>query len=94
MKSKIIEYMIDHKFIQKNSMINATVQSVGLGGSPVILKKDILFEDSAKSPKGVLHIKGCDPENLRYYVVGAQKIHQINGMDEPTILRLFPEIKK
>lgn len=86
--------MINNKFIQKNSMINATVQSVGLGGSPVILKKDILYDDCAKSPNGVLHIKGCDPENLRFYVVGAPKIHQVNGMDEPTILRLFPEIKK
>mgnify|MGYP004105466593 FL=1 len=94
MKSRIIEYMINNKFIQKNSMINATVQSVGLGGSPVILKKDILYDDCAKSPNGVLHIKGCDPENLRFYVVGAPKIHQVNGMDEPTILRLFPEIKK
>lgn len=93
MKASIIEYMINHDYIKKNSMINATVQSIGLGGSPVILKKDILFEDSAKSPKGGLYIKGCDPENLRYYVVGASKIHQVNGMDQSTIERLFPEIK-
>jgi len=30
---------------------------------------------------------------LREYVVGASKIHQVNGMDEATIERLFPEIK-
>lgn len=93
MKSKIIEYMIKQKFVQRNSMINATIQSYGIGGMPVILKKDILYEDCAKSPKGGLYIKGCDPENLREYVVGASKIHQVNGMDEATIERLFPEIQ-
>ena len=37
-------------------------------------------------------IKGCDPENLKEYVVPSKKVHAINGMDEPTIRRLFPEM--
>jgi hypothetical protein len=92
MKNRILKFMIEHEYIKTNSMINATIQSHGLGGSPVILKKDILFEDSAITPKGTIYIKGCDPENLKEYVVGSAKVHAVNGMDEPTIRRLFPEI--
>jgi len=94
MDNDIVKYMITEKFCKTNSLIRATIKSQGVGGMPITLDKDILYEDCAKGPKGTIYIKGCDPENLRYYVVGAPKIHQINGMDEPTILRLFPEIKK
>jgi len=92
MKNKIIEYMVNQNFCKKNSLIRATIQSHGIGGMPVILEKDILFEDCAKSPKGNIYVKGCDPENLKEYVVVSSKIHQINGMDEMTIERLFPEM--
>jgi len=85
--------MIEKEYIKTNSMIHATIQSSGIGGMPVILNKDILYEDCAQSAKGGLYIKGCDPENLREYIVGASKIHQVNGMDEATIERLFPEIQ-
>lgn len=93
MKTSILKFMIDNEYIKTNSMIHATIQSSGIGGMPVILNKDILYEDCAQSPKGGLYVKGCDPENLREYVVGASKIHQVNGMDEATIERLFPEIQ-
>lgn len=92
MKNKIIEYMIENDFCKKNSLIKATIQSHGIGGMPVILEKDILYEDCAKSSKGTIYIKGCDPENLKEYIVSSPRIHQINGMDQPTIQRLFPEI--
>jgi len=92
MNNKIIEYMIENDFCKRNSLIKATIQSHGIGGMPVILEKDILFEDCAKSPKGTIYIKGCDPENLKEYIVASPRIHQINGMDENTIERLFPEI--
>lgn len=92
MKSSILKFMIEKEYVKINSMINATIQSHGIGGMPVILKKDILYEDCAQSPKGGLYIKGCDPENLKEYIVGASKIHSVNGMDEGTIQRLFPEI--
>jgi len=92
MKNKILKFMINNDYIKTNSMINATIQSHGLGGSPVILKKDILFEDCAETPKGTIYIKGCDPENLKEYIVGSSKVHAVNGMDETTITRLFPEI--
>jgi len=92
MKSTIIKYMIEHDYLKTNSMVNATIQSHGLGGMPVILKKDILYEDCAETPKGSIYIKGCDPENLKEYIVGASNVHQVNGMDEHTIKRLFPEI--
>ena len=93
MKNKIIKYMIDNEFCRKNSMIRATIQSHGIGGMPIILEKDILFEDCAKDHQGNIYIKGCDPENLKEYIVGSQKVHQINGMDQSTIQRLFPEIQ-
>lgn len=93
MKTSILKFMIENEYIKTNSMIHATIQSSGIGGMPVILKKDILYEDCAQSAKGGLYIKGCDPENLREYIVGASKIHQVNGMDEATIERLFPEIQ-
>ena len=92
MKNKIIEYMIENKFCKRNSLIKATIQSHGIGGMPIILEKDILYEDCAKSPKGTVYIKGCDPENLKEYIVASPKIHEINGMDQSTIQRLFPEI--
>jgi len=92
MKKNIVKFMIEQDYVQKNSVIKATIKSYGLGGMPVELDKDLLFEDHAQSPKGGLYIKGCDPENLREYVVGASNIHQINGMDQKTIERLFPEI--
>jgi hypothetical protein len=41
----------------------------------------------------LVYVKGCDPENLREYIVGASKIHQINGMDQDTITRLYPEMQ-
>ena len=85
--------MIDQEFCKKNSLIRATIQSHGIGGMPVILEKDILFEDCASDKKGNIYIKGCDPENLREYVIGASKIHQLNGMDEATIQRLYPEMQ-
>tara|TARA_R100001015_G_C4534995_1_gene100356 strand:- start:68 stop:352 length:285 start_codon:yes stop_codon:yes gene_type:complete len=92
MKQEIVKYMIDNEFIKKNSLINATIRVHGLGGQPVILEKNILFEEWAESTKGALYIKGCDPENLKNYVVSSTKIHEINGMDQPTIRRLFPEM--
>ena len=84
--------MIDQEFCKKNSLIRATIQSHGIGGMPVILEKDILFEDCASDKKGNIYIKGCDPENLKEYIVGSSKVHAVNGMDETTITRLFPEI--
>ena len=93
MKTSILKFMIEKEYIKTNSMIHATIQSSGIGGMPVILNKDILYEDCAQSAKGGLYIRGCDPENLREYIVGASKIHQVNGMDEATIERLFPEIQ-
>ena len=92
MNNKIIEYMIENDFCIRNSLIKATIQSHGIGGMPLILEKDILYEDCAKSSKGTIYIKGCDPENLKEYIVASPRIHQINGMDEMTIERLFPEI--
>ena len=92
MNNKIIEYMIENDFCKRNSLIKATIQSHGIGGMPLILEKDILYEDCAKSSKGTIYIKGCDPENLKEYIVASPRIHQINGMDEMTIERLFPEI--
>ena len=65
MKQEIVKYMIDNEFIKKNSLINATIRVHGLGGQPVILEKNILFEEWAESTKGALYIKGCDPENLK-----------------------------
>lgn len=94
MKTDILRFMIENEYVKTNSMIHATIQSRGIGGVPVILKKDILYEDCAESPKGGLYIKGCDPENLNEYIVGASKVHAVNGMDEATIQRLFPEISE
>ena len=94
MKNDTIEYMIEQKFCRKNSLIRATIQSQGIGGMPVVLDKDILYEDCAKGPKGNIYIKGCDPENLREYIVASSKVHQINGMDQSTIERLFPEMQQ
>lgn len=91
MKTQIVRYMIEQNFCKTNSVVNATIQSHSLGGMPVILDKDLLFEDCAEH-KGAVYIKGCDPENLKEYIVGASKIHQINGMDQDTIERLFPEM--
>ena len=92
MEREIVKYMIDNEFVKKNSLINATIRVHGLGGQPVILEKNILFEEWAESTKGALYIKGCDPENLKTHVVSSNKIHEINGMDQPTIRRLFPEM--
>ena len=91
MKTQIVRYMIEQDFCKTNSVVNATIQSHSLGGMPVILDKDLLFEDCAEH-KGAVYIKGCDPENLKEYIVGASKIHQINRMDQDTIERLFPEM--
>jgi hypothetical protein len=94
MNNSIVEYMISENFCKTNSLIRATIKSHGVGGMPITLDKDILYEDCAKGPKGTIYIKGCDPENLREYIVGAPHVHQINGMDESTIQRLFPEIQQ
>lgn len=93
MKSKMIKFMIDNKYLAKNSLIHATINAPGLGGFPVQVDKDLLFDEYAQSSKGAIYVKGCDPENLQHYVIGASKIHELNGMDEETILRLYPEYK-
>ena len=74
-------------------MVNATINAPGMGGQFVTVTKDLLYEDCAQTPKGMIYIKGCDPENLREYVVSASRIHQLNGMDEMTIERLYPEMQ-
>jgi|TARA_Y100000114_G_C11763828_1_gene331806 hypothetical protein len=92
MESKIIKFMIDHQYLKTNCIINATFSAPGVGGLPVQVTKDLLYEDCAETPKGKIYVKGCDPENLREYVVGASKVHQLNGMDQTTIERLYPEM--
>ena len=79
MESKIIKFMIDHQYLKTNCIINATFSAPGV-------------EDCAQTPKGKIYVKGCDPENLREYIVGASKVHQLNGMDQTTIERLYPEM--
>ena len=91
MKTNIVKYMIEHKYLKKNAMLNATIGVHGLGAQPLDLAKDLLFEAFEIKGQKIV-IKGCDPENLREYLVTPQKIHEINGMDESTIERLFPEI--
>lgn len=93
MKSKIIEYMIKNNHVKSNCMVNATINAPGMGGQFVTVTKDLLYEDCAQTPKGTVYIKGCDPENLREYIVSASRIHQLNGMDESTIQRLYPEMQ-
>tara|TARA_R100001509_G_C4838059_1_gene205567 strand:- start:77 stop:358 length:282 start_codon:yes stop_codon:yes gene_type:complete len=93
MKSKTIEYMINNKYVTSNCLVNATINAPGMGGQPVTVTKDLLYEDCAQTPKGTVYIKGCDPENLREYVIGASRVHQLNGMDEATIERLYPEMQ-
>jgi hypothetical protein len=94
MDNNVVEYMISKNFCKTNSLIKATIKSTGVGGMPVTLDKDILYEDCAKGPHGTIYIKGCDPENLREYIVGSPSVHQINDMDESTIHRLFPEMQQ
>ena len=84
--------MIKNKYVTSNCLVNATINAPGMGGQPVTVTKDLLYEDCAQTPKGTVYIKGCDPENLKEYVVPSKKVHAINGMDEPTIRRLFPEM--
>tara|TARA_R100001460_G_scaffold92960_1_gene134848 strand:- start:60 stop:341 length:282 start_codon:yes stop_codon:yes gene_type:complete len=93
MKSKIIEYMIKNKYVTSNCLVNATINAPGMGGQPVTVTKDLLYEDCAQTPKGTVYIKGCDPENLHEYIIGASRVHQLNGMDEATIQRLYPEMQ-
>tara|TARA_E500000318_G_C3525580_1_gene198249 strand:+ start:695 stop:976 length:282 start_codon:yes stop_codon:yes gene_type:complete len=93
MKSTTIEYMIANNYVTNNCMVNATISAPGMGGQSVVVTKDLLYEDCAKTPKGTMYIKGCDPENLNEYIIGASKVHQLNGMDEATIHRLYPEMQ-
>ena len=85
--------MIRNNYVKNNCLVNATINAPGMGGQVVTVTKDLLYEDYAQTPKGTVYIKGCDPENLHEYIIGASKIHQLNGMDEPTIQRLFPEMQ-
>lgn len=92
MKTKVVKFMIDNEHLKTNCLVNATFSAPGMGGMPVKVTKDLLYEDCALTGTGNLYIKGCDPENLREYVIGASKIHQLNGMDQATIERLYPEM--
>ena len=91
MKHNIVEFMIKHNYLKKNAMMNATVDAFGLGAQKVRVAVDLLY-DTSKINKQCIVIKGCDPVNLREYLVTPGNIHEINGMDENTIERLFPEI--
>ena len=77
--------MIANNYVTNNCMVNATISAPGMGGQPVVVTKDLLYEDCAKTPKGTMNIKGCD--------IVAPKVHQLNGMDEATIHRLYPEMQ-
>ena len=92
MKTDVVKFMINNNHVTTNCVINATIKSYSLGGMPIVLEKDLLFEDCAEH-RGAVYVKGCDPENLREYIVGASKIHEINGMDQDTITRLYPEMQ-
>ncbi len=83
--------MIQKHYLKKNAMLNATVGAHGLGAQPVLVATDLLF-DSHVNKNNKIVIRGCDPSNLREYLVTPDRIHEINGMDESTIERLFPEI--
>ena len=83
--------MIQKHYLKKNAMLNATVGAHGLGAQPVLVATDLLF-DSHVNENNKIVIRGCDPSNLREYLVTPDRIHEINGMDESTIERLFPEI--
>jgi len=85
--------MIKNKHVTSNCMVNATINAPGMGGQFVTVTKDLLYEDCAQTPKGTVYIKGCDPENLREYIVSASRVHQLNGMDQSTIERLYPEMQ-
>ena len=91
MKHNIVEFMIKNKYLKKNAMMNATVEAFGLGAQKVKVAVDLLY-DTSKINNHDIVIKGCDPDNLREYLVTPETIHEINGMNENTIERLFPEI--
>ena len=44
MKTNIVKYMIEHNYLKKNAMLNATIGVHGLGAQPLDLAKDLLFE--------------------------------------------------
>ena len=91
MKTDIVKFMIQKQYLKKNAMMNATVDAYGLGAQKVQVAVDLLY-DTSKIDKNNIVIKGCDPDNLREYLFTPETIHEINGMDESTIERLFPEI--
>ena len=91
MKHNIVEFMIKHNYLKKNAMMNATVDAFGLGAQKVRVAVDLLY-DNSKINKQDIVIKVGDLMKLVEYLVTPDTIHEINGMDENTIERLFPEI--
>ena len=63
MKQELLNTLVKRKLVHDNTLIYANVKTVGLGGNPTFIKKDVYW--NSDMPAGAIHdIEGMDPERF------------------------------
>ena len=63
MKQELLNTLVERGLVTNNTMIYANVRTVGLGGDPTIIKKDVYWYEGM--PAGaILDIEGMAPERF------------------------------
>jgi len=63
MKQELLNALIERKLVTDNTLIYANVKTVGLGGNPTFIKKDVYWNE--QMPAGAIHdIEGMEPERF------------------------------
>ena len=82
MKQELLDTLVERKLVTDNTLVYANVKSVGLGGQPTFIKKDVYWYEGM--PAGaILDIEGMVPERFaQAYNIkpdGSSKIYKKRG---------------
>tara|TARA_B100001093_G_scaffold167453_1_gene160071 strand:+ start:2618 stop:2890 length:273 start_codon:yes stop_codon:yes gene_type:complete len=63
MKIKLLETLVERDLVNHNTIVYAQVKAEGLGGQPLMVKKDLYFNSDI--PAGAIYdIEGMEPERF------------------------------
>ena len=63
MKQELLTTLVERELVNYNTVVYAQVKAEGLGGQPIMVKKDIYY--NIDIPAGAIHdIEGMEPERF------------------------------
>lgn len=60
MKNELLETLVERELVNHNTIVYAQVQTEGLGGQPLLVKKDVYYNSDIPA-KAIYDIEGMDP---------------------------------